>query len=44
MMIIYKGFGHDPEFVLEKMVECLQAFTGGPLEGKWAANSAEFFA
>lgn len=43
-MIIYKDFGHYPEFVMEKMVECLQASFGGPLEEKWAANSAEFFA
>jgi len=25
--IIYKDVGHYPEFVLEKMVECLHAFT-----------------
>lgn len=43
-MIIYKDIGHDPELVLEKMVECVQASIGGLLEEKWAANSAECFA
>lgn len=37
-MVIYKDIGHSPEFVLEKMVECLHASIQ---EEKRAAYSAE---
>lgn len=44
MIITYKDIGHYPEFVLEKMVECLHASIGAHLQEKQAANSAELYA